>query len=232
MSLPSVPEPKKRSRFRRWRERRKYGEELEFKDVHKLVRLNRLLRSDGIKLGIPQINIEIIPKEHEGLATAAQQEYRIKNDGTLNMPSAISYDYRMIRDLSIEELRSIAWHELGHYIFSYYFPDIDNKYYDDFDAYMVTEAFADEVAFKRFGDVYLEASKKIFKFIKEKDKSADKERVEDIKRMGRYRKRYNKPYWLALAKRLKMKVELKPENRAIVGIKPRKEVLKGLYGSE
>lgn len=231
MSLPNLPESTRKNRFKRWREYRRLGEELEVKDVMKMVQLNRKLGADGRRFGISNVGIELVPKIYEGLATASMQEYRIKGDGTLNLPSSINYDYRMIQELSLEELRSIGWHELGHYIFAYYFPDIENGYYRDYDKYEVTEIFADEFALRQFGDVFVNALEKSLRFIGKdaSDRKANQERVDICKAMQKYRKRYNKPFWLAYAKKLKVKVEMKPETRAIVGIKPTKDVLKGLY---
>lgn len=231
MSLPNLPPKEKTGRFKKWREYRKYGEELEPKDVLKIVELNRKLGADGRRFGIPNISIELVPKVYPGLATATQQEYRIKGDGTLNLPSAITYDYRMVRDLTLEELRAVGWHELGHYVFAYYFPDIDNGYFRDYDKYEVTEIFADEFSARYFGDAFLSGLQKSLKLIGAKgdDLAANNERIILVKKMLKYRERYNKPYWMAHAKKLGVKVKLSPETRAIVGIKPKKDLLRGMY---
>jgi hypothetical protein len=229
MSLPKKQDIKKKSRYRKWREYKEYGEEINPGDLDKIISLNRTLRDDGKKLGIPQVSIDIYPAKYEAIASAAERGYRVKGDGTFNMPSAISFDYRAVDKLSKEELRSIAWHEMGHYIFSHFFPDIDNKYFKDYDSYLVTESFADEFAYKRFGDVYLRASEKLLILLEKKDSKVGIDRVKDLKKMAQYRKRTGKPYWLAVADTLKVKVELGHENRRIVGINPRKAVLDGLY---
>jgi hypothetical protein len=229
MSLPNLPEVKKKGRYGRWKERREFGEAIDVKDVLKIVELNHILRKDGEKLGIPQISIEIIPKKYRMMASASEQGYRIKGDGMLTMPSSLSFDYRVVDELSLEELRSLAWHELGHYIFAYYFPDIDNKYQKSYEHYLVTETFADEFAFRKFGSTYIRATKKLLKFGPKKDIEVAKERLRDLENMAKYRKKTNKPYWMAFAKELGIKVKPNPKERMIVGIRPKKVVLKGLY---
>lgn len=233
MSLPKRQDIKRKSRLQEWREHRKFGEELNPGDLNKIMDLNKTLRDDGKKLGVPQITIDIVPQKYMQIASAADRGYRIKGDGTLSMPSAISFDYRAVDKLTKEELRSIAWHELGHYMFAHFFSDIDNKYFKDYNAYLVSETFADEFAFNRFGDLYIEAQKKLVPLIEDKKEvKTALERIEDVKRMSNYRKKYKKPYWLAVAKRLKVKVEMNREGRRIVGINPTKSVLKGLYVDE
>jgi hypothetical protein len=58
------------------------------------------------------------------------------------------------------------------------------------------------------------------------------ERLSDLKKMARYRKRYSKPFWMKIAKDLGVKVSLDSKDRQIVGINPNKSVLKGLYSEE
>lgn len=232
MSLPNLPEVKKKGRYGRWKERREFGEAIDVKDVLKIVELNYILRKDGKQLGIPQISIEIVPKKYRMMASASEQGYRIKGDGMLTMPSSLSFDYRVVDDLSKEELRSLAWHELGHYIFAYYFPDIDNKYQKSYDHYLVVEMFADEFAYKRFGSTYIRATNKLLKFGPKKDVEVAKERMSDLRNMAKYRKETNEPYWTAFAKELGIKVKYSPKERMIVGIRPKKSVLKGLYKGE
>jgi hypothetical protein len=206
------------------------GEEIALSDVMKVVELNRTLRADGKKLGITQIAVEIIPREYSQMASASEAGYRIKGDGMLTMPSSLSFDYRVVDKLSKEELRSIAWHEFGHYIFAHYFPKVDNSYMKDYNKYLVVEAFADEFAYKRFGDVYIRASEKMMEFGKnKKEKKLMQEHMDDMKRMVKYRKKYKKPFWLAFAKQLGVQVDLDQKDRRIVGIRPNKSVLKGLF---
>jgi hypothetical protein len=230
LSLPNIPPPKKKSRYKKWRERRSMGEEVSLSDVMKVVELNRILREDGKKLGITQVAVEIIPKEYSHMASASEAGYRIKGDGMLTMPSSLSFDYRVVDKLSKEELRSIAWHEFGHYIFAHYFPKIDNSYMKDYNKYLVVEAFADEFAYKRFGDTYIKASEKMMEFGKsKKEKVLMQEHMDDIYKMVKYRKKHKKPFWLAFAKELDVQVELDSKDRMIVGIRPNKSVLKGLF---
>jgi hypothetical protein len=230
MSIPKLPEAKKKSRYRRWREKRMYGEEISRRDVEKIVKLNKILREDGRKLGIQQISIEIVPREFIGLAAANDVGYRIKDDGMISLPSSIQFDYKVVDELNIEELRSLAWHELGHYICAYYFGKLDDDYWKDYSKYLVIEAFADEFAYNRFGDTYMSAIEKIYKFAKnKKDQEVFMGNLKDMKRMAAYRKKHNKPFWLAFAKELGVKVELNVDARKIVGIRPNKSVLKGLY---
>lgn len=232
MSLSKVSESRRKSRFQKWRERRTYGEELNQSDIKKIVELNNVLRDDGKRLGIPQVSIEIVPKKYKQLASAASTGYRIKNDGTLNMPTSISFDYRAVDKLSGEELRSLAWHEMGHYIFAHYFPEIDDKYYKDYKSYLVVETFADEFAYKRFGKTFFRAMKKMVELTPVKERKTDLERIEDLKKLIKYRERYRSPYWVALAKELDVNVDYNPTKRRIIGINPRKSVLRGLYTEE
>ena len=156
MSLPIVPpSKKKKSRYKEWREKRSMGEEIALSDVMKVVELNRTLREDGKKLGITQVSVEIIPQKYSHMASASEAGYRIKGDGMLTMPSSLSFDYRVVDKLSKEELRSIAWHEFGHYIFAHYFPKIDNSYMKDYNKYLVVEAFADEFAYRDLATLIL-----------------------------------------------------------------------------
>lgn len=230
MSLEKVPQKEKKSRYREWRARRKFGEEINASDIKKIVELNRILRSDGKKLGINQISVEIVPAKVGYMAAASESGYRIKGDGMLSMPSSLTFEYRVVDKLNKEELRSLAWHELGHYIFSYYFPKMDDRYWKDFDHYRVVEAFADEFAYKRFGDVYLKAIAKTAKLTKNKEERKIAEiNNKTMRRMAKYRKRYKKPFWIAFAKQLKVKIEYAPGTGTIVGIRPPKSVLKGLY---
>jgi len=230
LSLEKVSTKEKKSRYREWRERRTYGEEINASDIKKIVELNQVLRSDGKKLGINQIAIEIVPKKVDFMASANDAGYRIKGDGMLSMPSSLTFEYRVVDKLNKEELRSLAWHELGHYIFAYYFPTMDDKYWKDFNYYQVVEAFADEFAYKRFGKVYMSAIAKTAKLSKnKKDREVAEINNQTLKRMAKYRKRYNKPYWTTFAKQLKVKVEYAPSKRKIVGVNPPKSVLKGLY---
>jgi hypothetical protein len=233
MSLEKMPSKEKKSRYREWRERRTMGEEISASDVKKVIELNRILRSDGKKLGITQVAIEIVPRKYSLMASASQAGYRIKGDGMLTMPSSIEFDYRAVDELNKEELRSIAWHEFGHYIFAHYFPKIDNAYMKDYRNYFVVETFADEFAYQRFGDVFIEAQEKLIKFANDKkDRKLMNERLSDLKKMARYRKRYSKPFWMKIAKDLGVKVSLDSKDRQIVGINPNKSVLKGLYSEE
>jgi len=229
MSLPSVPPSKKKGRFREWREKRAMGEAINQEDVMKIVALNRVLRKDGMNLGIPQVSIEIVPRKYKQLASATDQGYRIKGDGLITVPSSISFDYRLVDRLNEEELRSLAWHELGHYIFAYYFPDVDKKYYKDYESYLVVEMFADEFAYKRFGKLYIKASEKAAKFASKEGREQVETRLKDLEEMALYRKNKKQPYWLAYAKSLGVKVKYNPENSMVVGIRPSKRVLKGLY---
>ena len=229
MSLPNLPEIKKKGRYGRWKERREFGEAIDVKDVLKIVELNYILRKDGKQLGIPQISIEIVPKKYRMMASASEQGYRIKGDGMLTMPSSLSFDYRVVDELSLAELRALAWHELGHYIFAYYFPDIDNKYQKSYNNYLVTEMFADEFAYKKFGSTYIGATNKLLKFGPKKDVEVAKERMSDLRNMAKYRKETNEPYWIAFAEKMGIKVKTNVKERMIVGIRPKRATLKGLY---
>jgi len=229
MSLEKVPAAVKKSRYRQWRERKAYGKEIKASDVKKLVKLNNILRDDGKKLGIPQLSIEIIPKKYKARAAAVSTGYKIQGDGTLNMPSSITYDYYTIDNLSLAELRSVAWHELGHYIFAYYFPEIDDKYYKDVGAYSVAETFADEFAYKRFGNVYIRAMRKLSKMDKKKAKKDEIALVDAIKETAAFRKKHNRPHWMFLAEQLDMEIKYNPRGSKIAGVNPKKSVLKGLY---
>ena len=62
-----------------------------------------------------------------------------------------------------------------------------------------------------------------------KEKQLMQEHMKDMKRMVRYRKKHKKPFWLEFAKELGVQVDLGSKDRRIVGIRPNKSVLKGLF---
>jgi hypothetical protein len=230
MSLEIKGIPKKASKkiSKRWIENIRPSVPLELEDIEKLVKLNKVLNSDAKKLGIKSLDITITPKTTSGLAYASSTVYKIIDNNPIAIPSGIRFDYRLIKNLKINELRAIAWHELGHYIFAYYFPAIERKRNKSFICYMISEVFADEFAINKFGQTYLTAVMKI-KTERGSVSEADKgERMALLKEILAHRERYHRPYWLWLAKKNKVSVQ-KDQGTYMIGVKPKIEVLNGMF---
>lgn len=226
MTVKSKPKTR-RERFTSWRKKRKYGAEMTHSEVWKFETLDRILRKDMDDLGIKQMSILIEPMKTKSGATIHLQALRIKGKEKKIFPVVLIFNYRSIQNLSMEELRSIAWHEFGHFIFGYYYPGITKYYARRHGEHMVEETFANEFAYRRFGDIFVQANKKqgkavgLYKFHQTME-------IDEVKKMEEYIKQHGYGYWKKVAKDFGISVEYNPKKTIMVGIKPGKNVLGNL----
>jgi hypothetical protein len=208
-----------------WDEKRRYGVEVTLSDIRKLEKLDRILRKDMDELGIKQVALSINPKEGK-LTAAGIQVLRIKGKNKKRYPSSIIFDYKYIQNLNVQELRSIGWHEFGHYIFEYYYPEIARLSGRRAEQYEITETFADEFAYRKFDDVYIDATRKAVKVVYGAD--YDSYHVDLLKKMRKYVKQHGHGYWKEVAKEFDIPVKYDPKKARIIGVKPKKGILGNL----
>jgi len=224
MTVKSKPKTR-REKFRAWREERKYGVEVTLSNLRKYEKLEKVLRKDMDELGIKQIAILVRPKNW-GPASANRQVYRVKGKEKRDYPTMIIFDYKYVQELNVQELRSIAWHEMGHYIFRYYYPEIANNTHRSKE-YEIAEAFANEFAYRKFGSVYMSAIKKEGAALG-MSKSMRKKFISEIKDIKDYVGKHGYGYWKSVAKKHNIPAKYDPKKSIIMGIKPKTGILGNL----
>jgi len=161
MSMDKIKGP---SRLSEWKAKRAYGEAISLGTMKKMETLIPILRRDATRLGIQHMTVGLTPESKKDWAAIQYiQDYRVRGDGVLSIPGGIHYPHDVVELLSTEELRALAWHEFGHYIYSYFFPRSDALYLKDRRHFLTQEMFCDEFAYKRFGDVMIRAQRKLDK---------------------------------------------------------------------
>ena len=216
--------PKSRwEKFVVWDDRRRFGAEVTLSDIKKLEKLDRILRKDMGSLGIKPMSIFMETKKSKA-TSAHSQVLRIKGKDKKRYPSKLVFDHQYIHGLNVQELRSIGWHELGHYIFAYYYPEIMRRYNRP-EQYEIAETFADEFAYRKFGDIYVKATKKSIKAI---DPSYGSYHIKALKKMKKYITQHGYGYWIEVAKECNVPIKYDPKNTTIIGVKPKKGVLGNL----
>ena len=224
MSLP------RRSRYEKWKNKRKYGEPLSRGAINKVSWLMPQLRRDATSLGIQNMTVGIYPKSGEDWAAMIDPiDFQIRNDGVVTVPNGMTYSYEMLDALTKEELRALAWHEFGHYIYSYFFPKSDKLYLKDKDHYYIQELFCDEFAYRRFGDVYINTSRKMDK-LGGLRKGESSPMTKDLLKARAYAKKHGRnEYWLERAKKKGIKPEYEPKKSQVIGVRQRKAVIVDMY---
>lgn len=228
MTVKSKPRRSPRERWRRWKEEFRYGVEMTRADINKFSKLTKILGMDMGNLGLGRIAVTIIPRRRKYVAFAGSQTLRVEGKAKVRFPRQVSLEYRGFKDLSVQELRSVAWHEFGHFIFSKYYPSIDEKYRSKSGKeYEVSEAFANEFAFRKFGNVYVRASRKYFEAmgIPEKDIKKDIKHLND---MRQHIKENGYGYWKQIARELDIPIKFAPRSSIMMGVNPKKHVLGSL----
>lgn len=224
MTVKSKPKTR-REKFREWREERKYGVEVTPSNLRKYENLESILRKDMDKLGIKQVAVLVRPKNW-GPASAHRQVYRVKGKEKREYPTMIIFDYKYVHNLNVQELRSIAWHEMGHYIFRYYYPEIANNTHRSKE-YVIAEAFANEFAYRKFGNVYLSAIRKEGVALG-MSKTMRKKFINEIKDIKKHVEKYGYGYWKEVAKKKNIDVKYDPKKSIIMGVKPKAGILGNL----
>ena len=216
--------PKSRwEKFVVWDDRRRFGAEVTLSDIKKLEKLDRILRKDMGSLGIKPMSIFMETKKSKA-TSAHSQVLRIKGKDKKRYPSKLVFDHQYIHSLNVQELRSIGWHELGHYIFEYYYPEIAWRASRP-NQYEITETFADEFAYRKFGDVYINATRKAIKAV---DPSYGNYHIKALKRMKAYIKKNGHGYWKEIARLCNVPIKYDPKKSIILGVKPKRGVLGNL----
>lgn len=224
MTVKSKPKTR-RERFTSWKEERKYGVEMTLSNIQKFETLDRILRKDMDDLGIKQIAVFIEPKKW-GSPSIHRRVLRIKGKDKRAYPSAMIFDYRTVQKLNVQELRSIGMHELGHYIFEYYYPGIA-QYPRRMKEHDIIEAFANEFAYRRFGSIYINAIKKAMKATGV-PKSAQKMNMKELRKMKEHVEQYGHGYWKEVAREKNISVKYDPKSSIIICVNPKREVLGNL----
>ena len=227
MTVKSKPKTR-REKFIAWRKRRRYGVEMSKIDIKKFGNLTTVLKKDMETLGISRVSILINPGKTKYGAAVESQVLQIEGEGKRRFPVFVIFDYRGIQKLSVQELRSVAWHEFGHFIFGYYYPGISQNYTDRRKKdYKVEEAFADEFAYKKFGDAYIRSSKKHFESLG-LYKVDQKFYMDNLKKMRKHVKQHGYGYWKVVAKENNIPVKYAPRSSILEGVKSKKHVLGNL----
>jgi len=189
----------------------------------KIRRVMKILQKDAHLLGIDNVALAV-ESDNSSFYSAMSG---LDGEKPISIPNTVNIDYDKLENLSLDEIRSVLWHELGHFILPVYYPDLDKKYEDKKapGAYYVVQSFCDELAYKKFGKTYFVAFAKL-----EKMEPANQKFKEDFERlfpMMEYVDKHGYGYWKELAK--KYNIELKKINRASVpGVKPNVALLDGL----
>lgn len=223
MTIKSKPKTR-RERIRAWGDNLVYGAEVTRSDLRKLEKLDKILRKDMNELGIKQMSIFIEPTRW-GSTSAYGQTLRIKGENKKIYPDKIAFDYRHIQTLNIQELRSMGWHELGHYIFDYYYPEI-TKWYDQPKQHEIEEAFADEFAYRKFGEVHIDAARKAIKAMG--GSPVGSRHMKKLEKMKKHIEQHGYGYWKTVAKKHGISVKYDPKSSMMVGVRPKKETLGNL----
>ena len=202
-------------------------------DTQKIQDLMTLVQKDAKTLGINNVSLAIEDKENAMYSTSSG----LCTPVPMQIPTIVTVGYPDIENLSLEELRSVMWHELGHYIFPVYYPEIDEQYdkvveQKDFyqkpklhPAYYIVQTFCDELAYKKFGKTYIVAFSKLERM--ENKEYRYKDDWERLFPMMDYVDKHGFGYWKQLAK--EAGIEVKRVNRSSVpGVKPNLKILDGL----
>jgi len=223
MSLQAKSAEQKTSTFWGKFHRRKEAEE--HYDTEKILALSNILRKDADMLGIKNISLSVEDKQSDVF-----NSYTImanKQGMQVTLPTYIGVEYKLIDKLSLDEMRSVLWHEFGHNLFTALYPEIGIKYtWDSKNPYYdVAEAFCDELAYKKFGYTYLIASLKADKYTfgKKNWKTISMRvmpMIEDIEKNGF-------GYWKRVAAKNGIEVKISKTSGGL-GITPNKRALEGL----
>jgi hypothetical protein len=225
MSLKSKQQRKSFSFWGRFKEKeevpRKY-------DTKKILKLAAVMKKDAELLGVGNVSFAF---KDAGIDVYTTYSVLMGNKGEHNivMPRAINVEYELIDKMSTNEMRSILWHELGHHIFSVYYPSIAKT--DDRNGNKVEEAFCDEFAYMKFGLLYVVAYMKIMKYGKEFSKDPKGSYAYGIDRifpLVDYNREHGVGYWKHLADDLGVEVKYNPGKAKVLLVKPNREILDGL----
>lgn len=226
MTVKSKPKTR-REKFREWKRGKVSPVEMTRSTINKFNDLSKLLKRDMKDLGIEQVAITIDPKKSKDVVTSHIIQLRIKGKQKEQIPVHIQFNYRLVENLNMQELRHVAWHEFGHFIFKYYYPEMSRRYSREVGKYMVEETFADEFGYRRFGKDYIKTSDKVFKLGKANEE--DRKNYKGFwKEMTAYIEDNGYGYWKSVAKAYNVPIKYNPKNTIIVGVKPKAGILGNL----
>lgn len=226
MTIKSKPKTR-REKFRAWKRGQITPVVMTRATINKFDDLNKILKRDMKALGIERVAVTISPFRKKGLAGVNIAQLKVEGEEKRRIPLYITFDYRLVENLSTQELRHIAWHEFGHFIFRYYYPSIAKDYQKKTGALEVEEAFADEFAYRKFGEDF---ARTIIKLSKIDKISSEKRKLEKAywKELRAYVKENGYGYWKGFAKENNISIKYDPKNTTIIGVKPKKHVLGSL----
>jgi len=205
-----------------------------FINANDVIMLNEMHYKNSKEIGLPNnINIDFANISGDIALTNLNKRSVWKEKGIIK---GITFNPEYFNVLTMDEIKTMLWHEYGHMIYAYFFPDNFKKGVtlskEGRKYRKIEELFVDTLVYYKFGSKYVKALNKTGYYMGNKRGKPKKEIDERIKKNVAFFdiiKNNGKQYWKEEAKKSGVSIKYSPNNSAIKGVKFDRSLLNGLY---